>query len=459
MSSQKRLIDRLKSMIRLPSIDKHRIVSKGKEMMPVHAGTISDLRRDIRLPSIDHMQIVNKGKSLLPAQYRAINSLRQSIQLPEISTDDIVRRGKDLIDVRSYYETHFYSRISRYSIPSLSMMYANSKFKTAIYKASEPAPCLDEIFYKNESLIPFGKEYWFAIFTSLDGKKPMQLVATFGRRNSRRSVIDDLEVSGLNAVDGVLSTGAFVWCFDDKKKIFVPPVQTQTVADEKSIATSGDGLDIIFSGTVPEYRVEIRSDAITGDFRLLKPDTGITEEVLNELKMGLNYQVYNLYYNFEGTLNGDEFKGRCYLQKVILSTPMVPWYWCRLVFRDGSFLVFFKPYFGSKEYNYALRNKGVFYSAKHDRLFWFYNIDVSSDAKRAFWRFGSSGDGYSLDISVRAYADHRFNFRSGGVFNYHEFMVNVKKFSFSGDGGKIVVSHKDLGPGAGMVEDATGILI
>ncbi|MGA9139319.1 MAG: hypothetical protein WBZ29_03785 [Methanocella sp.] len=443
MLKEKKLFESLKQKLRLPSVNKEQIV-----------------RHNIRLPFIAKDHLVQKGKSLLPAQYRAISNFRQSIQLPEINTDDLVRKGMDLIDVRSYYETHFYSRISRYSIPSLSMMYANSKFKTSIYKAGEPQPCLDEIFYKYESLIPFGKEYWFAIFTSLDGKKPMQLVSTFGRRNSRRSVIDDLEVSGLNPVgDGVLSTGAFVWCFDGKKKLFVPPVQTQTVADGKSIVTSGDALDIAISGTVPEYRVEIRSDAITGDFRLAKPEAGISEEVLNELKMGLNYQVYNLYYNFEGTLNGSEYKGRCYLQKVILSTPMVPWYWCRLVFRDGSFLVFFKPYFGSKEYNYALRNKGVFYSAKHDRMFWFYNIDVTSDAKRAFWRFRSVSDDYALDISVKSYADHRFNFRSGGVFNYHEFMVNVKKFSFSGDGGKIKVSQKDLGPGAGMVEDATGILI
>ncbi|OPY28611.1 MAG: hypothetical protein A4E28_01411 [Methanocella sp. PtaU1.Bin125] len=459
MSSQKSIIERLKNKLRLSSIGKHRIISKGKALMPVRADAINYLRRDIRLPSIDHREIMNKGKNLLPAPYRAIGDLGHSIQLPEINTDDLVQKGKDLIDVRSYYENYFYSKISRYSIPSLSMMYANSKFKTSIYKAGDPQPCLDEIFYKYESLIPFGKEYWFAIFTSLDGRKPMQLVATFGRRNSRRSVIDNLEVSGLNAVDGVLTTGAFVWCFDGKKKLFVPPVQTQTVADGTSIVTSGDGLDIAITGTAPEYRVGIKNGAITGDFRLVKPGAGISEEVLNELKMGLNYQVYNLYYNFEGTLNGSEYKGRCYLQKVILSTPMVPWYWCRVVFRDGSFLVFFKPYFGSKEYNYVLRNKGVFYSAKHDRLFWFYNIDVACDSKKSFWRFRSSGDDYALDFSVKSYADHRFNFRSGGVFNYHEFMVNVKKFSFSADGGKVTVSHKDVGPGAGLVEDATGILI
>ncbi len=427
--------------------------------MPGEKRFMESLKSKLKLPSAAKDHIVNRGKRMLPAQYEAIRSWRQNFRLPEIHPDHIVQKGKDLIDPRNYYDALFYDRISRYSIPSLSQMYANSKFKTAIYKAEEPAPCLDEIFYKHESLIPFGKEYWFAIFTSLDGKKPMQLVATFGRRNSRRSVINDLEVSGLNAANGVLSTGAFVWCFDEKKKLFVAPVSTDTVAGEQSITTSGDGLGIAISGTVPEYRVEIKSEAIDGVFTLTKPGSGITEEVLNELKMGLNYQVYNLYYNFKGKLNDREYSGRCYLQKVILSTPMVPWYWCRLVFEDGSFLVFFKPYFGSKEYNYPLRNKGAFYSAKHDRLFWFHNITVDSDERKVYWRFRSNGDGYALDVSVKAYANHLFSFRSGGFFNYHEYMVNVKKFRFSGDGGQIAVSHKELGPGAGLFEDATGILI
>jgi hypothetical protein len=417
------------------------------------------LKSKLKLPSAAKNHIVDRGKHLLPAQYETIRNLRQNIRFPEIRPDDIVQKGKHLIDSRSIYEAQFYERISRYSIPSLSMMYANSKFKTAVYRATEPSPCLDEIFYKYESLIPFGKEYWFAIFTSLDGKKPMQLVATFGRRNSRRSVIDDLEVSGLNAVDGVLSTGAFVWCYDEKKKIFISPVRAETVANGTSIVSSGDGLEIDISGTVPEYKVEIISDKIKCDFTLTKPASGITEEVLNELKMGLNYQVYNLYYGFKGTLNGKEFNGRCYLQKVILSTPLVPWYWCRVVFKDGSSLVFFKPYFGSKEYNYPLRNKGAFYSAKHDRLFWFQNITVDSDRKNVYWRFRSNGDDYTMDVSIKAYTNHLFSFRSGGFFNYHEYMVNVKKFRFSADGGKIVITHKELGPGAGLFEDATGILI
>jgi len=427
--------------------------------MPGQKRWIEGLKSKLLLPSAARDHIVDQGKRLLPAQYEAIRSLRQNIRLPEISPDHIVQRGKDLIDPRNYYDALFYDRISRYSIPSLSQMYANSKFKTAIYKVGEPSPCLDEIFYKSESLLPFGKEYWFAIFTSLDGKKPMQLVATFGRRNTRRTVLADLEVSGLNPVDGVLSTGAFVWCYDDRKKIFVAPVQAETVADGQAIASRGDGLEIKISGTVPEYAVQIKSDEINCDLQLTRPAAGFDEEILNELKMGLNYQVYNLYYNFTGTLNGRDYRGRCYLQKVILSTPLVPWYWCRLVFRDGSFLVFFKPYFGSKEYNYPLRNKGSFYSAKHDRLFWFQNITVDSDRKNVYWRFRSTGDDYALDVSIKAYANHLFSFRSGGFFNYHEYMVNVKKFRFSADGGKIALTHKELGPGAGLFEDATGILI
>lgn len=420
-------------------------------------GVLKRARKICRLPEIDRDHIVKKSKDLIPVHSDAIDSLRQSIRLPEINTDLIVDKSRSLISQSSYYEALFYNKISRYSIPSISTIYANSKFKTAIYKAGEESPCLDEIFYKFENLIPYGKEYWFAIFTSTDGKKPMQLVSCFGRRNSRRSVIDDVEVSGLNPSGNELSTVVGVWCFDGKKKLYANTVESKTITGNQSITSAGKGLSMTMSGTVPEYRVQMESEEITCDFKLTKPASGYDVEVLNELKMGLNYQVYNLYYDFEGTLNGKEHQGRCYLQKVILSTPMPSWNWCRLIFKDGSFLVFFKPYIGSKELNYVLRNRGWFYSAKHDRIVWFSNIDVHHDKKQVNWRFKCCTEGCSFDVSVRAYADHCPTFRGAGAFDYHEFMVSVKKFSLKA--GDVNVTLKDTGAGAGMVEDGRGIWI
>jgi hypothetical protein len=127
--------------------------------MPGEKRLMEGLKSKLKLPSAAKNHIVDRGKNLLPAQYEAIRNLRQNIRFPEIRPDDLVEKGKHLIDPRVYYDALFYERISRYSIPSLSMMYANSKFKTAIYRAEDPAPCLDEILYKYESLIPFGKEY------------------------------------------------------------------------------------------------------------------------------------------------------------------------------------------------------------------------------------------------------------------------------------------------------------
>jgi hypothetical protein len=385
------------------------------------------------------------------------NTIKRTLRLPSLHDNRIVNKGKRIIEYREHYEGLINQKISSYSLPGISMIYSNSDFKTAIYKVDEPSPVLDPVLYKHESLIPYGKEYWFAIFTSLDGKKPMQLISSFGRRNSRKSVIDDIEVNGLNPTSNVLNTGSFVWCYDGDKKLLVPAMETKTIANGNSISSSGDGFNITISGTEPEYRVRIDSGAINCDFKVKKPSKGFDKEVLNEYKVGLNYQVYNLYYDFEGTLNGKEHTGRCYLQKVILSTPLVPWNWSRLMFKDGSYFVFFKPYFGSKDINYALRNKGMFYSASDDRLFWVHNIDVKHDSRMANWKFFSKGDGYSLNVAVKAYAGHKFSFKHGGSFNYNEFLVNVKKFDFKSD--NIKISLKKLGTGAGMVEDATGLLI
>ncbi len=383
---------------------------------------------------------------------RFLNGIRGAVKLPSLDHKILSkgrRIGRDILDATGDYEEYVVNSISRYSLPRISV-YPNEHFKTNIYRASEPSPCLDEIFYKQENLLPSSKEYWFAIFTATGTKKPMQLIASFGRRNFRKSVVDNVEISGNNP-------GAFVWCFDGRKKLVVPTVKTVNTITDHSITSAGDGISVDISGTVPHYRVKVDSEAIKCDFNVRKPSTGYDEEVLNELKMGLNYQVYNLYYDFDGTLNGKEYSGRCYLQKVILSTPLVPWYWSRFVFRDGSFFVFFKPYFGSRDFYYSLRNKGVFYSAGDDRLYWVHNIDVKHDKSMKNWKFTSKGEDYTLYVAVKAYADHTFNFRYGGIFNYNEHLVNVKKFDFATKDSKITL--KKLGAGAGIVEDATGLLI
>lgn len=389
---------------------------------------LSDIREAMRLPSMDR-PLINKGR----------------------------RIGRNILDATGDYEEQVMKAISSRQLPHIDI-YPNADYKTGIYKVSEPAPNIDPIFYKCENLLPYGKEYWFAIFTSLDKKKnPMQLISSFGRRNSRKSMVDNVEISGSNPGDGTVRTGGFVWCYDGRKKIALPIVETMTSVTDHSIVSAGNGLSIDISGTVPQYRVKVNSETIKCDFRLRKPASGYDTEVLNELKMKLNYQVYNLYYNFDGTLNGQEYSGRCYLQKVLLTTPMVPWYWSRFVFRDGSYFVFFKPYFGSRDLNYSLRNKGAFYSASGDKLHWVYNIDVKHDSRMKNWKITSKGDGYSLTIGAKAYSDHGFNFRYGGIFNYNEHMVNVTKLDFRTEGHKLGL--KTLGTGAGIVEDATGLLI
>ena len=391
---------------------------------------------------------------------RFLNGIRGAVRLPSLDRPLINkgrRIGQNILSATGDYEEQVLKAISSRQLPRIDI-YPNAEYKTGIYKTSDAAPNLDPIFYKCENLLPTCKEYWFAIFTATDKKKnPMQLIASFGRRNTKKSVVDNVEIRGESPGDGTIRMGGFVWGYDDRKKLAVPTVETMTTLTDHSIVTSGNGLTIDISGAVPEYRVKVDSEAIKCDFRLKKPSRGYDVEVLNETKMKLNYQVYNLYYDFDGTLNGREYSGRCYLQKVILSTPLVPWYWSRFVFKDGSYFVFFKPYFGSRDVNYSLRNKGAFYSASEDRLFWVHNIDVKHDAKLKNWKITSKGDGYSLNVGVKTYASHGFNFRYGGAFNYNEHMVNVSKFDFRTEGRKISI-HK-LGGGAGIVEDATGLLI
>lgn len=107
-------------------------------------------------------------------------NIKGAMNLSSLRDHPLLQKGRNILNAGSDYEAFVYKKISQYSLPSMPQFYSNSEFKTNVYKTSEPSPCLDEIFYKHENLIPYGKEYWFAIFNGMDRKKPMQLVSCFG---------------------------------------------------------------------------------------------------------------------------------------------------------------------------------------------------------------------------------------------------------------------------------------
>jgi len=104
---------------------------------------------------------------------RFLNGIRGTVRLPSMGRPLINngrRIGRNILNATEGYEEQVYDVISRRQLPRIEV-YPNSGYKTAIYRASETSPCIDDIFYKCENLLPYGKEYWFAIFTAMDKRR------------------------------------------------------------------------------------------------------------------------------------------------------------------------------------------------------------------------------------------------------------------------------------------------
>ena len=65
----------------------------------------------------------------------------------------------------------------------------------------------------------------------------------------------------------------------------------------------------------------------------------------NEISMGMGYDILRLQgMQSRLTIDGEEFEGTAYFQKVTVQAPSVPWFWGMVHFDDGSYLDWFMPH-------------------------------------------------------------------------------------------------------------------
>ena len=65
----------------------------------------------------------------------------------------------------------------------------------------------------------------------------------------------------------------------------------------------------------------------------------------NEIAMGMGYDILRLQgMKSSLSIDGEEFEGTAYFQKVTVQAPSVPWFWGMVHFDDGSYLDWFMPH-------------------------------------------------------------------------------------------------------------------
>jgi len=278
---------------------------------------------------------------------------------------------------------------------------------------------LDAFLFSREELPFSGKEYWFMHFASRRGRD--QLILTFGRSQGE-AFVNGKRVSG----DRVAAV-----CWQNASG------KTRTLLEDVVRLRQEPGLlkaeKFAFKGSFPDYEF-----AAPGCRLRLKPrKAGAPFEVTRDFLGGMGLGCTNLFVEANGMLAGKKFSGEGFIQKVVAVVPFVPWNWVRVTFPDRSGFDYFAPAAG-------------FVNSAH-----WWNRDGRQRAVRGASLERLGGDrwllqGDNFHALLRSYAAKPFVLRGRGEFHYDEFMVECVDASFG---------NRERGRGAGIVEDAYGLML
>lgn len=325
----------------------------------------------------------------------------------------------------------------------------------SINGANVSGELLDRVIYSTEALPPLGKEYWWFQFFGRDGRQMMILVfRKFGRSmvfNGEEIVLKKIDRNSFQAV----TTG---WIYDGKvmHDLGVTNPIIVTSPREKMIVSKISDQKMILEGNFPEY--ELKIDGLVhmkmtgGDFFENRGAHGVFIP-----PFGAGW--VDVYSNAEGNVLGEEFEGTAHLQKVVGVMPYGPFHWARVVFQNGSTVLFFCLKTGKDSKRYFHRSMN-FYDHETKRYIRFKKprLMISKEnEKTPMWTVEGWDEDNELRIVLKTYAEKQFTMNGGGSQVYIEYAITVGEFSLRNK--DKIITLKDLGEGVGTFEDAYGSLI
>ncbi len=332
----------------------------------------------------------------------------------------------------------------------------SSKYNSLIElkKTKKSAQEIDRMFFCFENLPPTGKEYWFMTYGATKPEDKRQLLIMFGHTSESIKInhkeIINRKCEGRN---GYIT----VWGYTDRKNLILE--------DECSISINSDGLmvsarqnkvNVRYNGKFPDYSFILsKRNKEIANFKITRAeDNSKSFEFNNYFKLFAGFALINLYFDFTGTLNGENFTGKCYVQKVVVIGPFVPWYWGRIVFSNGSVLTYFEPRIEILIFEHKIRSILEFYDKTKDKKYIFKNLNIKKSGKKNREWLITANEG-KVFISLKAYASHKFIFEKIGMFTYIEYLCEVTDISMEG----LDIDTNNLGSGFGLIEDATGYIL
>ncbi|MBI5228528.1 hypothetical protein HY991_00340 [Candidatus Micrarchaeota archaeon] len=308
---------------------------------------------------------------------------------------------------------------------------------------------IDPMFFRFEVLPPFGKEYWFMKFVSTNPKDKHQLLTMFGR------CMEGVEVNSKYVkpenISGKQSGYMSSWFYDEGKKMIVEDKCLISAAPGR-IEAAKKNAKIKFTGKFPSYRLKVsEGNEEVCDLRIYKPKKyGRFYSFESFFKILAGFAKINIYLDFTGTLNGKKFNGGCYVQKVIVIGPLVPWYWGRIVFADGSVLKYYMPKIELFGVCHKLISRLEFYDSKTGKEYVFDGLRVEKRKRERFSQYFITDSKKRIRVSIEPYSSHTFLFKKVGTFEYVEYLGEVKEIHIADH--RIDVNK--LGRGIGLIEEA-----
>ncbi len=330
----------------------------------------------------------------------------------------------------------------------------NSKYGSLIKlkKTKKSAKEIDPMFFCFEDLPPTGKEYWFMKFASTKPKDKRQLLVMFG------DIVGTIKINQkeIRCKKGKGRNGYMtVWGYSDKKDLIMDGGSLISINPNEIIASDKQN-KVSYKGKFPNYSLNLsKKNKEIADLKITKPlDNSNSFEFSNYFKSFAGFALINLYSDFTGMLNGEKFTGKCYVQKVVVIGPFVPWYWGRIVFSNGSILTYFEPRIEISIHNHKLRSILAFYDNIQDKKYIFKDLNVKRFGKKNPRWIITANKG-KFFISLTSYSSHKFIFKKIGSFTYREYLSEVTDI-FMED---CDIDTSKLGSGFGLIEDARGYVL
>ena len=314
-----------------------------------------------------------------------------------------------------------------------------SKYNSiAFLKGEKSKENIDDMFYSFEELPPFGKEYWFFNFTSTEEKDNRQLLSMFGKPKNR------LKVNG-TSVEGENSY-LMSWFYDGSKESFEGSCSIKT--NEKDLLAKKEDSSALFSGSLGSHEFKLKVNGKNVAELNLAPDVNMQNPYSfgSYFKAFAGFSLINLYLDAKGELNGRSFEGKTYAQKVIVIGPLVPWYWGRIVFGNGSVLTYYLPKVDLRYFNFPLLKKLKVFNAVTGKEHTFDGLEV--EKTRNGYKVSNRDD--EIEAEIETYSSQDFSFENIGSFDYTEYLGKIKNIDIEG------VDEEKLGDGVGTVEEANG---